>query len=243
MLSSCDLIKDIRYFLLRSGSDQGYNYDHNRREAESGQQFQISIFRDGDEIVSAYRADYDLILMDIAMQFMDGMTAAEKIRRFDHEVVIIFITNMPQFVMKGYAVDALDYVLKPVNYYAFTQRIERAIGRMRNRKKQYISVPIKGGIQKLDVARLLYIEVRDHDLLYHTLDGDISCHGSLSDVETKLGSSQFYRCNKYCLVNLEFADCLQNTDLLLNGQHIQVSRAKRKGLLDALNNYLNEVSK
>ena len=61
-------------------------------EKESGQQFRISVFSDGDEILASYKADYDLILMDIAMRFMDGMTAAEEIRKLDSEVVIIFIT-------------------------------------------------------------------------------------------------------------------------------------------------------
>ena len=88
-----------------------------RYEEQSGQHFNVSVFTDGDEILEDYQADYDLILMDIAMRVMDGMTAAEKIRELDKEAVIIFITNTPQFVMQGYALDALDYVLKPVNYF------------------------------------------------------------------------------------------------------------------------------
>ena len=212
-------------------------------EKESGQQFRISVFTDGDEIVDPYRGGYDLILLDIAMRFMDGMTTAEKIREVDSEVVIIFITNMPQYVMKGYSVDALDYVLKPVNYYAFTQRIERAISRMGRRREQYITIPIKGGVQKLAASEIRYVEVQDHDLLYHMTNGDILTRGSLSDVEAKLNSGQFFRCNKYCLVNLSFVDGLQNMDVILGEEHIQVSRARRKPLLDALNNHLNEVSK
>ena len=65
------------------------------------------------------------------MKFMDGMSAAEEIRKVDTEVVIIFITNMAQYAIRGYAVDALDYVLKPVSYFAFSQRLSRAIGRMK----------------------------------------------------------------------------------------------------------------
>ncbi len=184
-------------------------------EKESGQSFRISVFTDGDEITESYKADYDLILMDIAMEFMDGMTAAEEIRKLDSEVVIIFITNMPQYVMKGYSVDALDFVLKPVNYYAFTQRIERAISRMDNRKKSYLFVPIKSGIQKLDVSRLLYVEVQDHNLVYHTKDEQILTRGTLSDVEQKLDPHQFFRCNKCYLVNLEYVDRIQNNDIVL----------------------------
>ena len=212
-------------------------------EKESGQQFHISAFTDGDEITASYKAEYDLILMDIAMEFMDGMTAAEEIRKLDSEVVIIFITNMPQFVMKGYAVDAMDYVLKPVNYYAFTQRIERAIGRMGNRKKSYLSVSIKGGIQKLDVSKLLYVEVQDHDLVFHTREEKIKTRGTLSEVEQKLDPSRFFRCNKCYLVNLEYVDKVQNNDIVLAGESIQVSRARKKDLMDALNDYMNEVSK
>lgn len=212
-------------------------------EAQSGHHFRVSVFTDGDEITEAYQADYDLILMDIAMQFMDGMTAAEKIRKLDSEVVIIFITNTPQFVMRGYAVDALDYVLKPVNYFAFSQRIDRAIARMENRKRRYISVPIKGGVQKLDVSKILYVEVQDHDLLYHTRRESILTRGTLAEAEAMLGSKHFFRCSKCYLVNLEYVDGVQNNDLILDGERIQVSRARKKALLDALNDYMNEVSK
>ena len=214
-----------------------------RYERESGQRFHISVFSDGDELLIGYKADYDLILMDIAMRFVDGMTAAEQIRRLDTEVVIIFITNNPQYVMKGYAVDALDYVLKPVNYYAFSQRIERAISRMSHRRRRYISVPIKSGIRKLDVSRIVYVEVRDHDLLYHTRDESILTRGTLAEAEALLDAGQFFRCSKCYLVNLEYVDSVQNNDVLLAGECIQVSRARKKDLLDALNNYMNEVSK
>ena len=215
----------------------------NRYGEQSGQRFRISVFTDGDEIVETYQADYDLILMDIAMRFMDGMTAAEKIRELDGEVVIIFITNTPQYVMRGYAVDALDYVLKPVNYFAFSQRIDRAIARMGNRRRRYISVSVKGGVMKLDVSQILYVEVRDHDLLYHTRRDSILTRGTLAEAEALLGMKQFFRCSKCYLVNLEYVDGVQNNDILLDGEQIQVSRARKKALLDALNDYMNEVSK
>ena len=214
-----------------------------RYEKESGQHFRISVFTDGDEITEDYQADYDLILMDIAMQFMDGMTAAEKIRRLDSEAVIIFITSTPQFVMRGYAVDALDYVLKPINYFAFSQRIDRAISRMGKRRRRYISVPVKGGIQKLEVSQLRYVEVQDHDLVYHTARGSVLTRGTLAEAEELLGTEQFFRCSKCYLVNLEYVDGIQNFDILMDNTRIQVSRARKKALMDALNNYMNEVSK
>lgn len=79
-----------------------------RYAAENGVSFQIAEFSDGDGITEKYSGDYDLILMDVEMPFVDGMTAAEEIRKMDQEVTIIFITNAPQYAIKGYKVGALD---------------------------------------------------------------------------------------------------------------------------------------
>lgn len=214
-----------------------------RYEQESGEKFRITAFADGDEIAENYKADYDIILMDIEMTFMDGMTAAEHIREADSEVVIIFITNMPQFVMKGYKVDALDYVLKPVSYFAFTQRIERALSRMRRRTSKFITITIKGGMQKLDISRITYVEVRDHDLIFHTVNGEFLGKGSMKELEDELEPEHFFRCNKCYLINLEYVESVQNNDVQVGKDVVQVSRSRKKALMDVLNDYMNEVGK
>lgn len=214
-----------------------------RYEQESNEKFHITAFTDGDEIVEDYSGDYDIILMDIVMKYLNGMDAAERIRELDSEVVIIFITNTPQYAMKGYMVDALDYVLKPITYFAFSQRIDRALTRMKKRTKKYISVFYKGGVKKLDASQITYVEVRDHDLIFHTTSENFRSKGSLGEVEEMLGTEHFFRCNKCYLVNLEYVEGVQNNDILVSGDLVQVSRAKKKALLDALNDYINEVSK
>jgi DNA-binding LytR/AlgR family response regulator len=214
-----------------------------RYEQESGTKFHIRAFTDGDEIMENFSANYDIILMDIAMTYMDGFQTAEQIRKLDSEVVIIFITNMPQYAMKGYTVDALDYVLKPVSYFAFSQRIDRALARMKKREKKYLTVTVKGGMKKLDISQITYIEVRDHDLLFHTGTESYPSKGSLSDVEQRLGVGSFFRCNKCYLINLEHVQGVQGGDVLVGNEELQVSRAKKKELMDALNNYIHEVSK
>ena len=208
----------------------------NRFSQECGEHFAISTFSDGAEVVEGYTADFDIILMDIAMAYMDGMSAAEAIRRVDDEVVIIFLTNMPQYAMKGYSVGALDYILKPVSYFAFSQRIQRALSRRKKRAE-------KGGMRKLAVSQIAYVEVQDHDLTYHAGGEALSAKGTLSEAEALLGSDSFFRCNKCYLVNLEYVDRVDNNSVLIGEEHIQVSRARKKALLDALNNYINEVSK
>lgn len=214
-----------------------------RYEKESGQSFSVYTFSDGEDIVENYSGIYNIILMDIEMRFMNGMTAAEEIRKVDSEVVIIFITNMPQYAMKGYAVEALDYVLKPINYYAFSQRIDRALSRMSKRQKKHLSISYKGKVQKIELSSIYYIEVQDHNLFYHTKDGTFSQRGTMKEVESALEDEAFFRCNKCYLVNLEYVNGFEESNCIVGDEAVQVSRARKKELLDALNNYMNEVSK
>lgn len=214
-----------------------------RYEEESGRHFQVTRFEDGEDIVENYSGSYDIILMDIEMRFMDGMTAAAEIRKRDSQVVIIFITNMPQYAMKGYAVEALDYVLKPINYYAFSQRLDRALSRMDHRKKKYLNIISRNGIRKIDVSDIYYIEVQDHDLCFHTKNGNINQRGTMKEMEEKLEKELFFRCNKCYLINLEYVTGFDGSNVLIENEEVQVSRARKKELMDALNDYMNEVSK
>ena len=183
----------------------------------------------------------DLILMDIEMTFLDGMSAAEEIRRADPEVLIIFITNSPQYAIKGYAVQALDYILKPLSYYAFCQRMNHVRELLGRRQKHFLTVPCAGGVQKLDVSDIYYVEICDHDLLFHTKQGEVHSTGSMRDVEQKLPPENFFRSSKAYLVNLEHVDGIQDEDAIVNGDRVQISRAKRKAFLAALNHYMGET--
>lgn len=145
-----------------------------RYERQFGRMFELSLFDDGDEIVSDYRAVYDIILLDVQMRRMDGMAAAERIRQMDKDVLLIFITNMAQFAIRGYAVDALDYVLKPVPYFAFSQQLQKAVARLRARQKTFLTVPVEGGLRRVDVASLYYLESEGHKVRLYGEEGELT---------------------------------------------------------------------
>ena len=214
-----------------------------RYEKEKQCKIKISVFYDAEDIVNNYLGNYDIILMDIELKFMDGISAAEKIREMDSEVVIIFITNMPQYAMQGYKVDALDYTLKPISYYALSQRIERSLARINRRKRKSIVIVLKSGMKKIDISLVKYVEVMDHDVTFHTKEGLYTTKSSLKDIEKQIDSDSFFRCHKCYLVNLEYVDKIQNNDIYIGEDVVTVSRGKKKELLDALNNYINEVAK
>lgn len=210
-------------------------------EKENGEVFEISLFSDGDEIVHKYKPIYDIILMDIEMKFMDGMSAAEEIRKVDTEVVIIFITNMPQYAIRGYAVEALDYVLKPISYFAFSQRLNRAIGRIKKRISKTISINIKGGTVRLDVANITYVESQGHTLIFHTTGAEYEASGTMKELEKDLESFNFYRANKGYLINLAHVDGIKDACAVVRGEALLISRSRKKDFMEMLTRYWGEV--
>lgn len=212
-------------------------------EKENGEVFEISFFSDGDEIVNKYNPVYDIILMDVEMKFMDGMSAAEEIRKVDTEVVIMFITNMPQYAIRGYAVDALDYVLKPVSYFAFSQRLNRAISRMKKRETKMIAISIKGGTVRLDVTNVTYIESQGHTLIFHTVNGSHETSGTMKELEKALSELNFYRGNKGYLINLAHVESVKDGCAVVRGEQLLLSRARKKEFMEALTRYWGEVIK
>lgn len=212
-------------------------------ERENGEAIEVTIYSDGDRIVDKYQSQYDIILMDIEMKFMDGMSAAEEIRKIDTEVVIIFITNMTQYAIRGYAVDALDYVLKPVSYFALSQRLNRAIGRMRKRESKMIMVNMKGGIVRLNIANIYYIESQGHTLILHTILGDYETSGTMKEMEGKLLDMNFCRGNKGYLINLQHVDGISDGCAIVKDERLIISRARKKEFMEALTKYWGEVIK
>ncbi|MFA9462961.1 MAG: LytR/AlgR family response regulator transcription factor [Velocimicrobium sp.] len=205
---------------------------------ERNVELQIETFSDGDEIVENYQAEYDMILLDIEMQFMDGMTAAQKIREMDPEVVLIFITNMAQYAIKGYTVNATDYVLKPVSYFPFSQRIDKVISRIQRRVKKFIAIGIKGGTVKLYISDICYIESQGHRLIFHTVTDTHVTFATMKEIEEKLKEMDFFRCNKGYLLNLAYVDSVQDGCVIINGERLVISRARKKEFMESLTNYL-----
>ena len=94
-----------------------------RFQRENSLEISIEEFADGKELIEGYTRRYDLIFLDIEMRELNGMTAAEKIRRVDENVLLVFLTNMSGYAIRGYAVQAADYILKPLTFELFSVKM------------------------------------------------------------------------------------------------------------------------
>ena len=210
----------------------------NQYAAEEGQEFEISVFYDGAEILENYVPKYDLILLDIEMQKINGMDAAEKIRETDENVVLMFITNMAQYAIRGYSVGALDFVMKPITYYTFSMKIKRALKRVQKREISSILLTLPNGVKKLEARQIYYLEVQNRQLHYHTDEGEIVVRGSLQSAENLLPSDTFAKCNHWYLVNLMHVTEVRKNNAVVGPFELEISRRNRSGFLEALTKYI-----
>lgn len=93
------------------------------------------------------RERFDMVFLDIMLPGMNGMEAAQKIRKYDSEIIIIFVTNVSSFAVRSYEVNALDYILKPVSYERMEFKLTKALLMIRSRCETSLVINnLDGGI-------------------------------------------------------------------------------------------------
>lgn len=204
-------------------------------------QCRITEFSDGDEILENYRADYDLIFLDIQMQRLDGMQTAERIRQLDGEVYLIFITNLANYAIKGYGVNALDFVLKPVNYLMLKQLLTRVERMLESRARRYITLPTDHGLTRLDVSQIYYMETENHAVCVYTSRGMWRLRESMRNMESMMANYDFFRCNSCYLVNLAHVEQVEGSTAIVAGHELAISRPRYKAFMAALTSYIGGI--
>ncbi len=204
----------------------------------NGRNCQIVCFADGDELLEDYRPDWDIILLDIQMTRLNGMTAAEMIRKVDKDVFLIFVTNMANYAIRGYSVQALDFLLKPVNYRMLEQVFMQVERLLAERTKKFIALQTQKGMIRLDVSEIDYVEVESHVLSVITTQGVFRLRGTISSVEETLSNYGFYRCNNCYLVNLAHVTRVEQGTVVVGGHELAISRPRQKKFMEALTRHI-----
>lgn len=213
-------------------------------EKENDVEIKVSVFGDGESILKNYASDYDAIFLDIQLPGMDGMQTAEQIRDLDEEVVLMFITNMAQYAISGYAVGALDFVMKPVNYYTFAMKVGRVLKRVQKKAKEQHSVVLvmPDGVKKLDTRQIYFVEIQNRMLHYHTDEGEFVLKGTMQSVEQELEAYAFVKCNHWYMVNLLHVKEVKKNIVVVGEFELEISRRNKNSFMKALTQYLGGAS-
>ena len=213
-----------------------------RYSKENGVAFNIQTFESGDAFLMRFKSQYDFIILDINLSAMNGIDVARTVRTKDEEVIIMFATNLAKYATKGYEVDAVDFVLKPLTYASFYLRIERVMKKLNKKTDSFLVVPSDGGFNKINLNDVLYIEVISHDIIFHLTNGeDVMTSGTLKRYEEKLKDSWFIRCNSCYLVNARKIKRVEKLDIqLINDKVVAISHPKKKSFMESFKKYVLE---
>lgn len=208
-----------------------------RYASEQDQHFKISYFPEAVSFLEDYQPIYNIIFMDIDLPNMNGMTAARKLREFDSNVILIFSTNLTNYAIKGYEVNALDYMVKPIDYYSLAMKLKRALANIEMERGSHITISQKNGMVRLLISEIHYVEIITHQLIYHTKQGTYETRDTIRNAETMLSPHHFFRCSNSYLINLKYVTAFQGGIVTIGEDCISISRPRKKAFVQALTDY------
>ena len=210
---------------------------------KNGYEYELSRYGSAEEYLAAGDDDSDIIFLDIDMPGVSGLDLAKKIRETRDDVILIFCTNLQQFALNGYEVEALGFIVKPVGQYSFDLFMNKAMRRLSNSSivagAGSIHLKTVGSRLLVNVKDIGYVEVRRHKLYYHIYKKDgsaeevIQVRGSMQEAESKLAQYGFARCSIGYLVNLSHITSIKGSEVYLPQTILSVSRNYRKPFMEA----------
>ena len=169
------------------------------------------------------------------------MGAARELRASDESTPIIFVTNLAQYALKGYEVDALDFVVKPVSYFDFKLRMDKAMRTLARNVRRGVAVATAEGTRVVPIADIVYVDVRNHDLAYHLTSGEtLPTRLTLSKAEASFEGSSMVRVSNNCLTNMAHIENIVADGLVMRGgETVFFSRSRKKEAMATIARYLN----
>ncbi|MCP1639986.1 DNA-binding LytR/AlgR family response regulator [Streptococcus gallinaceus] len=203
------------------------------------QQFNSAeVFLDFYQEFQSTNQAFDLIILDIEMGQLNGMEAARLIRAQDEKVVILFVTSLIQYAIQGYAVQALDFLLKPVDYASFAFRLQRAILEIDKVRRQKMNISIGKETLTIPTQTILFVEVQGHKLTYHTKKQIYETNGSMKSIENELIRAGFAKAGQSFLVNLAKIEAIRDNVIFIQDYRIPISRTRRQVFLQEFSHFI-----
>lgn len=211
-----------------------------RYGAEHAVQFKTTCITSALNVTEAAFSAADLVFMDIDLPGGNGLDTAIELRRHNHTTPLVFVTNLAQYAVRGYAAEALDFIVKPFTYGAFAMRMDRALAVMQRQAQRSITLKSRDGIRVVTASDLVFIETQGHGVRYHLADGgSFEVRESLTHAFDALVGSPFLRVSSSCAINMAFVRGVHDLEVTLaDGTTAWISRANRKRCLDELARYL-----
>ena len=205
----------------------------------SGTAYVQRVYQSGMEFVRSAE-NSDIVFLETNLEKLDGLETARIIRKLGSEAQLIFIARGAEMAIHGSSVDALDYLLKPVEPTDVERALDKAVRRLSSRSCAYLALKLPNGTASISTNDITYVEVFDHNLVYHTTGGDYTVRGRLGDVYEQLDHDYFLACNRSFIVNLRYVTEICTDHVILNGTKISVSKSHRKEIQSRFSAFMDK---
>lgn len=220
-----------------SDADRRYIMNMVRSWASAaGHEVQIDGFPSAESFLFRYagESDYDILLLDIEMGAMDGVTMAKELRKSNDTVQIIFITGYSDYISEGYEVAALHYLMKPVNEEKLCLVLDRAAEKLA-KNERVLNFEVSGEMVRVPIYQIRYADVLGNYVTVHA-QTDVTVKMTLGELEKQL-DERFYRVGRSALVNLTQISRVTRVEIRLNdGTAIPLPRGAYEGVNRAIIN-------
>ena len=156
---------------------------------------------------------WDILLLDIEMGAMDGVTMAKKVRTHNEAVQIVFITGYSDYIAEGYEVAALHYLMKPVNKDKLFSVLDRALEK-RKQEERCLNLESAGEMVRIPFYEIRYLDVRQNYVTIHAKQ-DYTVKRTLGDFEKEL-DDRFCRVGRSMILNLKYIQRVTKTEVRLS---------------------------
>lgn len=186
----------------------------------------VDLYSSGGEILKgADKFSYDIIFLDIEMPGMDGISLARKLRMKDEDVFLVFLTGHVEYALKGYEVNALRYLTKPVE----EEKLKEVLFYVKKRQtdRRFLWLKTEAGEERVSVSDILYLEAQDQNVVIYTKGSSYRVRYNMGEYEKELRGDGFFRIHRSYLASLGKIKGLGKKEVFLEGDIcLPVSRTR-----------------
>ena len=183
----------------------------------------------------------DLIFLDIQMP---GITGIEFARNISKRTLVIFTTAYTEYALDSYEVDAIDYLIKPVDPERFHKAVNKAIAYhsllLKEEKEnieagntEYFFVKSERRYFKINYKDILFIEGLKDYVIIQLDEQRVITRMNLKNIFDLLPKHDFLRVNKSYIVNTKHIDSFDNNDIFIKTHEIAIGNTYRDAFFEA----------
>ena len=175
------------------------------------------------------------------MPGMDGMQAARQLRKNDSQVQIIFVTGAEEYVYDAFDVDALNYLVKPVDdekLEAVLRKAEERIQKLQADNAGRASITVTNGKvhTRVYLDDIVYAEVFNRKIVIHTTTDDIEYYGKMSELQDMAGEN-FFRPHRAYLINMRYVERYDSSHIYLEKGQVTMAKQNYKCFVESYMKY------